>query len=319
MIRVSIHWLMAISVLGFLSSTAVSQQFNGVESKNVDKYVKYAESLITRYDEDKDGKLNETESKKMRRPPAGADVNDDGFITKAELIGSLSGTNKPPSSSRTSDDAPGSRPQSNSSAQPNYAKFEKYAESLLTRYDKDKDGKLNEAESKKMRQLPAGADVNEDGLITEAELVGYLLLSKYDSNKDGTLSRAELVESLKKPMNPRPKNDGGVAPGSSPNSFRSSSRAKYEKYVDSLLNQYDEDRDGQLSQEEQRKMRRPPSEADINNDGLVSRDEWINYLSDVSSNRLSPGPKTDPAKGQTDNSGFWKFTSRLIMALLFFF
>jgi len=58
------------------------------------KYERYAASLVDQYDVDKDGKLSADETKKMRRPPAGADANKDGFITKSELVGSLSGTNK---------------------------------------------------------------------------------------------------------------------------------------------------------------------------------------------------------------------------------
>ncbi|MFT7634160.1 MAG: hypothetical protein ACI87E_005219 [Mariniblastus sp.] len=63
------------------------------------KYERYAASLVTQYDADKDGKLSKDETKKMRRPPAGADVDKDGFITKDELVGSLSGTNKKSTSS----------------------------------------------------------------------------------------------------------------------------------------------------------------------------------------------------------------------------
>ncbi len=77
------------------TSNVSSVQSSGDEQA---KYEKYAESLIGQYDADKDGKLNSEETKKMRRPPAGADADKDGFITKSELVDSLSGTSKPTAS-----------------------------------------------------------------------------------------------------------------------------------------------------------------------------------------------------------------------------
>ena len=306
MIRVLAHCLTAISVVVFLSSTAASQQPNGAESK----YVKYAENLVAKYDEDKDGKLSNAETKKMRRPPVGADLDKDGFITTAELVGSLSGKSRSSTKNPKIEDSngssnrrrsPSSRPQSSSSAQPNYARYEKYAESLIKNYDKDKDGKLNKEEINKMRRPPAEADVDNDGFVTKEELVGSVLLSRYDSDKDGKLSQSELVESLRSPSVRSPYRDR-TPPKSLPRSSPdSSSQEKYERYVDSLLNQYDEDKDGQLSQEEKKKMRRPPTGADTNNDGLVSRDELINSLSGKAKNPPSEKSKPGPAKDQTED------------------
>lgn len=70
-------------------------------SDSLAKYEKYADSLISQYDENKDGKLSKDETKKMRRPPAGADADKNGYITKSELVGSLSGTNKASTSTKT--------------------------------------------------------------------------------------------------------------------------------------------------------------------------------------------------------------------------
>ncbi len=66
------------------------------------KYIKYAQSLVENYDKDKDGKLSKTEVKAMRRPPVGADVDKDGFITEDELVDSLSGANKAKPTASTS-------------------------------------------------------------------------------------------------------------------------------------------------------------------------------------------------------------------------
>ncbi len=69
------------------SSTASTKSFN---SGN-DKYVRYADGLIKQYDKNKDGRISRSEAKDMRRAPDGADGNDDGYITKSELIDALSG------------------------------------------------------------------------------------------------------------------------------------------------------------------------------------------------------------------------------------
>jgi Ca2+-binding EF-hand superfamily protein len=78
-------------------STTYSSSSSSSPSSSADsqaKYQKYAESLISNYDKDKDGKLNRDEIKQMRRPPVGADADKDGFITQSELLDSLSGANK---------------------------------------------------------------------------------------------------------------------------------------------------------------------------------------------------------------------------------
>lgn len=65
-----------------------------VGDKAPEKYRAYSQALIKRYDEDGDGRLNKDEVRSMRRPPVGADANNDGFITAAEIVASLDGENK---------------------------------------------------------------------------------------------------------------------------------------------------------------------------------------------------------------------------------
>ena len=64
---------------------------NNTSAEERQKYAAYAQSLIKNYDKDGDGNLSQVEVKSMRRPPAGADVDGNGFITEAELVDSLSG------------------------------------------------------------------------------------------------------------------------------------------------------------------------------------------------------------------------------------
>lgn len=84
------------------SRSSSSRSSSSKSSDSAEKYEKYADSLVSQYDEDKDGKLSKTEIKKMRRPPAGADADKDGFITKSELLASLSGDSKSSSGSDSS-------------------------------------------------------------------------------------------------------------------------------------------------------------------------------------------------------------------------
>ena len=87
------------------TSRKPSSSSSSSSSSSREKYEKYAASLIGQYDENKDGKLDGDEIKKMRRPPVGADQNKDGFVTKSELYDSLSGANKPASKASSTADA----------------------------------------------------------------------------------------------------------------------------------------------------------------------------------------------------------------------
>ena len=95
------------------TSRKPSSSSSSSSSSSREKYEKYAASLIGQYDENKDGKLDGDEIKKMRRPPVGADQNKDGFVTKSELYDSLSGANKPASKASSTADA--RKPTSSSS------------------------------------------------------------------------------------------------------------------------------------------------------------------------------------------------------------
>jgi len=75
---------------------------NTSRSKEADrsKYQKYAQSLIKTYDKDGDGKLNRTETSKMRRPPVGADKDENGLVSVDELVASLIDDKKDKSGSK---------------------------------------------------------------------------------------------------------------------------------------------------------------------------------------------------------------------------
>ena len=53
---------------------------------------------------------------------------------------------------------------------------------------------------------------------------------------------------------------------------------RYKRYADALLKQYDKDKDNRLSKSEIKTMRRPPGQADSNGDGMITRDELIDSI-----------------------------------------
>lgn len=66
-------------------TVATTAKSSSAKVSDNSKYEKYAAGLMARYDKDKNGWLDKDEVAKMRRPPKG-DPNNDGRITKAELI-----------------------------------------------------------------------------------------------------------------------------------------------------------------------------------------------------------------------------------------
>ena len=69
------------------SRTAGANADRDARSNTRDRYTQYVEGMFERYDADDDGSLSSSEVANMRRkPPSYGDANEDGFITKEELI-----------------------------------------------------------------------------------------------------------------------------------------------------------------------------------------------------------------------------------------
>ncbi len=165
------------------SRTSTSSSSGSSPEASRAKYEKYAESLVSQYDTDKDGKLSSDETKKMRRPPAGADADKDGFITKDELVGSLSNTSKPStpaakSDSKASDSgrsrSPRSRESSGSESRPSSRGG---SSSSFDSLDENADRQIQMHEfSKKWDDKTVDEfyekDKNGDGVITSQEWSG---------------------------------------------------------------------------------------------------------------------------------------------------
>ncbi len=105
--------------------------------------------------------------------------------------------------------------------------------------------------------------------------------SRYSSGNSSTVSRSSSSSS------------------GSRSSSSSDSREKYAKYAASLIKNYDKDEDGKLSKEEVKKMRRPPIGADADSDGVITKDELIDSLTNNTKATVSGGSskdsKTEPA------------------------
>lgn len=179
-------------------------------------------------------------------------------------------------------------------------------ERLLERYDKNKSGAL---EREEWESVPWGSDPNES-----------------DANRDGVLSKAELAARTQQRWSSRSR--GGrsswsrrSSSSSSRDSDNSSSPnvdGRIRRYAESLLKQYDKNKNGVLEKDEWSRMRGSPSEADRNGDGVLTQDELAvrlaNYSrrsgSSRSSSRTSSGPSYSSGPRVTKGNGkSYRFTT----------
>lgn len=113
------------------------------------------------------------------------DRNGDGAITLAEFnrpAGSDSGGDSPTASMKTSTSQSSGKPRSSSAGASSGGgdddrnqKYVDYSKRIISRYDSNKDGSLQQTEWKKMLMDPSPADSNRDGTITADEYTNYLL------------------------------------------------------------------------------------------------------------------------------------------------
>ena len=134
------------------------------------KNQRYAQSMIKEHDKNKDGKLDESEMEKMRRPPSGADSNGDGFVTTNELAESFGKSNNASSpKSRTT-----SRNRSVSSRKSSSSSRSRSGSSSMGKLDANGDNQIQMHEfsdewDEDIVEEYYEADKNRDGVITAAE------------------------------------------------------------------------------------------------------------------------------------------------------
>lgn len=192
--------------------------------------------------------------------------------------------------------------------------------STLGRYDRNKDGSLDKEEISRARwgsPTPQESDTNKDGRLSRSELSNRYASResayKRSSSSRGSSSRDSSKSSSTKkssssswrPSSTRSSSSTSQSSSSSnrtASSSSSDSREKYEKYAASLIGQYDENKDGKLSSDEVKKMRRPPVGADQNKDGFITKSELYDSLSGANKTTSKSSSTADSRKSTSSSS-----------------
>lgn len=203
--------------------------------------VREAERMVSRYDRNKSGALEKEEWKDVTwsSDPNTSDLNRDGILSKDELIARMDakrkGVSQTPAGGSSVAAAPGGKPDD---------RMVKYAESLMSQNDANRNGILERDEWKGLRGDPGEYDLNRDGLISKDELMARL--AKYSSGGDrGDSGRG---------------GDFGRSGGSSKGSSSAASLRKTERFLSPLerlpkglpdwFTRSDANRDGQVMMHE---------------------------------------------------------------------
>ena len=195
------------------SSFGATSSGSGQSSGKVDDRIRrYAESLIKRYDDNKNGVLEKDEWTEMRGYPRESDSNGDGVLTKSELTARLANYGKNSSSSSSSSVSSNSKPPSSTSSSsrsyrrsPYGSRYSRSSSSSSSKHTKSSYRFLTPSE-----RLPKGlpdwflrSDANGDGQVMMAEYSTTWNASKaaefakYDTNRDGFITAAECLAETK--------------------------------------------------------------------------------------------------------------------------
>jgi Ca2+-binding EF-hand superfamily protein len=213
------------STSGFSSTSASPSTSNSSSSKSGfgaesgsakdPKMIAYVESLFKTSDKNRNGYIDgkEIETIRTRDNPKDWDSNKDGKLSKSEVTDNLTnrGSSRSTSASSESNSSSdsnrrsgrsgmartGSRSSStNSSTSSQYQdRYKRYADSLLKRYDENKDGFLKKDEWGRVRNAEE-ADKNKDGVLTVDELAEQLKgLSSPSTRSTSTSSESSRTSS----------------------------------------------------------------------------------------------------------------------------
>jgi Ca2+-binding EF-hand superfamily protein len=182
-------------------SVPLTNDFPGLELEYDQKVRDHMNrEVLARYDRNQNGMLeigDETRDGKWNPELSESDLNKDGRLDKAEMLERYAKKFNLPrkSSSGTVAVAAAASPNtsnstSNSSSGGSSEKVREYAQGLLNRYDKSKNGFLEKDEWKEMKSDYHAADLNKDNIITldelAAKLGGYSTSSSSSSNSGTT-------------------------------------------------------------------------------------------------------------------------------------
>ena len=209
-----------------VSTKSGSQQSKPKFNAGEDRYSRYVDGLLQRYDKDKDGRFNKEELGKMRRPPKNADKNRDGFVTKDEYLQSYRKEN-PSAGQKVTSKSLSERSKSGRSSGRTSGRGSKSSKRTTKRIttstsfeslDKDGDGqiKMSEFSNEWNDDVVAefeSKDYNADGLITNAEW------SALPFKPDYNLPENAGITGPARPTRAQPNITSGIQPAA-PSGFR---------------------------------------------------------------------------------------------------
>ena len=259
-----------VARFGSSESSSSSSTKEAKYSENTKRQVK---GTLERYDRNKDGSLDRSEIKNARwgsPSPEQSDTNKDGRLSKSELAARYAAREKYYASSR--DRGSSDRGSSDRSQR---------SSSYYGRSSSDRESELakrKEAEERARREKEK---------------------SRYRSSSSSSSSSSS-----------RPSYSRSSSSRSSGSSSKNSgdSQAKFEKYAESLIKQYDKDNNGKLSKDETKEMRRAPVGADTDKDGFITKSELIASLDPASKSKGKVAAK--PTKSSDRDRGSDRSSSR---------
>ncbi len=187
----------------YLSEDSVLLQSGSLESRYEQSILTQVDRALQINDKNRDGVIdsNEIRQGQWQRPASDSDLNKDGKLTKVELAeryvknsggrgriekgktsssssrsnssGTRSSSKKPSSSGRSSfsRSSSGRSSSSRKSRGSQDDKITSYAKTIIKKYDKNGDGKLDSSESSGVRSLPRNADKDGDKVISLDEMI----------------------------------------------------------------------------------------------------------------------------------------------------
>lgn len=188
-----------------------------------EEVVRRVDDMLRRYDRNRNGQLDreEWENARWRTDPNQSDANRDGILTRSELLGRItrfenedrsrdeerrrgdddddrreeSRDSGRPSFGRPGGGPPSGGPSGGSSGQPD-DRIQRYAQGLMGRYDRNRNGQLEKDEWSEMRGNYAEADSNKDEIINGDELAGHLArMAGGNSSRSGGSSSSSSASS----------------------------------------------------------------------------------------------------------------------------
>lgn len=141
------------------------------------KFVSNADSILKRYDTNKNNVLDQDEVKKVpwKSDPRRDDENRDGRLSRSELVSRMA--------RMTEEDEREKRTSNSSSGKASRGTWD-LAATLISRYDVNKDRELEAAEWTKMGVSTAPGDSSRDGRVTREELAVWLQSQQAETDEE---------------------------------------------------------------------------------------------------------------------------------------